>query len=116
MKTTLITGISRGTGKALAERFLTEGYAVIGTSQDGTLDYTHKNLNVLKLEITSTESIEKCMIDMSALLKDSKIDILINNIGVLEDNDDMKVVVEKLRSTLEVNLIGTINFTFWKFL
>jgi len=31
MKNVLITGISRGIGKALAQKFLSEGYFVIGT-------------------------------------------------------------------------------------
>ncbi len=113
MKTILITGISRGIGCALAHKFLDEGYFVIGTSQNGTIDYTHQNLNIFKLEITSTDSIETCVTNISSLIqnRNSKIDILINNIGTLEDDNETKVIVEKLRTTLEVNLIGTINFT-----
>ena len=113
MKTILITGISRGIGRALGHKFLNEGYFVIGTSQNGTVDYTHENLNVFKIEITSTDSIETCIAGISSLIQknNSKIDILINNIGTLEDDNEIKVIIEKLRTTLEVNLIGTINFT-----
>ena len=31
MKTVLITGVGKGIGKALVEKFLSEGYFVIGT-------------------------------------------------------------------------------------
>ncbi|KKR31351.1 MAG: Short-chain dehydrogenase/reductase SDR, partial [Candidatus Falkowbacteria bacterium GW2011_GWF2_39_8] len=35
MKNILITGTSRGIGKALAQKFLAEGFFVIGTSTKG---------------------------------------------------------------------------------
>ena len=109
MKTILITGIGRGIGKALAEKFLAEGYFVIGTYFSKPLSYTHENLLSYKLDLSSAENIETCSKEI--LETKRKIDILINNAGVLEDEDETQVIVEKLRKTLEVNLIGTIDFT-----
>lgn len=109
MQTVLITGVSKGIGKALAQKFLAEGYFVIGTSLDGTLDYTHSNLVVYQLDLSAHESISQCVDVVGKVEKN--IDILINNAGCLFDEDETTVVVEKLRKTLEVNLIGTVNLT-----
>ncbi len=47
MKTVVITGVSRGIGRAIAERFLENGDFVIGTSTSGESSIEHKNLTVL---------------------------------------------------------------------
>lgn len=109
MKNILITGISKGIGKALAQRFLKEGYFVFGTSTNGQTDFTHENLSVLKLELTSEETISQCS---SAILQSGKkLDILINNAGALIDEEETTVIIPKLRKTLEINLIGPIDLT-----
>jgi len=109
MKNVLITGISRGIGKALAQKFLAEGYFVIGTSTSGKIDFTHENLVAYKLDLSSSKSITECVTEIGKLGK--QIDILMNNAGALFDDDETVIVIEKLRKTLEVNLIGTIDFT-----
>jgi len=112
-KTVLITGVGRGIGKALAEKFLAENYNVIGTSQTGTVDFEHKNLKVFKLDLSVSESIKKCTDDISSTLNknNSKIDFLINNAGAMPDSEEIHVIIDKLRKTLEINLIGTIDLT-----
>ncbi len=109
MKTVLITGIGKGIGKALAEKFLNEGHVVIGTYLQNTTPPARSNLFVYQLDLASSESMIRCVREISALGK--RIDILINNAGVLLDEEETSVVVEKLRKTLDVNLIGTIDFT-----
>lgn len=109
MKTALITGIGRGIGKALAEKFLQEGYFVFGTAQSGSADYSHGNLKIVQLDLTDPSSIQKCVETIST--SNTKINIMINNSGTLEDNDDTHVIIDKLRKTLEVNLIGAIDLT-----
>ena len=109
MKTALITGCGRGIGKALAERFLHEGYAVIGTAQTGKVDYSNDNLKIYKLDLTSHRSIEECATEIRE--SGAKIDVHINNSGTLEDEEETAVKIDKLRQTLEVNLIGTIDLT-----
>jgi len=113
MKTVLITGVSKGIGRALAEKFLNEGFKVIGTSTTGKVDYSHQALSIHQLELTSPESIDKCCADIQRLetVINAPIDILINNAGAIFDDDETTVLVDKLRKTLEVNLIGTIDFT-----
>ncbi len=109
MKNVLITGISKGIGYALMERFLTEGYKVIGTYLNTPISYSHENLTMFKLDLLESQSIEKCVNDIAAL--EVKIDIVVNNAGALLDEDETRVNIEKLRETLEINLIGTIDWT-----
>lgn len=109
MKTVLITGISKGIGQALAEKFLSEGYFVIGTYFSSEAPSAHERRAAYPLDLSSSESIKQCAEMVAA--SGRKIDILINCAGVLLDEDETNVVVEKLRATLQINLIGTIDFT-----
>ncbi len=108
MKTVLITGVSRGIGKALAQKFLAEEYFVIGTSTKGTTDITNKNLLVFQLNLTDSKSIEACAHKILDLKK--PIEILINNAGTATSERE-GIKMDILRNTLETNLIGPIDFT-----
>ena len=109
MKTVLITGAGRGIGRADAEKFLQEGYFVVGTTTDGTCGFSHENLKIVQLDLTNHDSIFACADAIQSFGK--KINILINNAGVVYDLDSTLVTIENLRKTLEVNLIGTVEFT-----
>lgn len=108
MKTVVITGASRGIGKALAERFLHEGYRVIGTSRSGIANIQHANLTMIPLELTDSNSRERCIQTFTHL--HAPIDILINNAGIWHPKDDQDAFdLDVLRETLEVNLLGPID-------
>lgn len=110
MKIILITGASRGIGKALAQKFLDVGNIVIGTSRNGTADFHHENLTIVPLELTDERSREMCVQRIAESGK--KIDILINNAGMWHEKDDQSVIdISVLRETLEANLLGPIDFT-----
>lgn len=109
MNTVFITGIGRGIGKELALKFLQDGSLVYGTSTSGTTDYTHENLTCVALDLSSPESISSCIQKIQVL--GVQFNLLINNAGILLDEDEKTLVSDLLRRTLEVNLIGTSDFT-----
>ena len=111
MKTILITGASRGIGKALAQRFLKNGDFVIGTSTSGIANWKDKNLTIFKLNLSESKNIEDCAEKVRRMKK--KIDILVNNAGIVVEDEINKSAtdIKYLRETLEVNLIGTVDFT-----
>ena len=71
-----ITGVSRGLGKAAAEKFLQEGYSVIGIGRSSALQ--HPNYAFIACDLSNAEAI-------SALAFDAVEDeiILINNAGLI---------------------------------
>jgi len=105
-----ITGASRGIGRALAERFLSNGDFVIGTSITGQADFQHDNLIFLPLDLSFSNSIVECLERFLAL--DKKIDVVINNAGILLDDwNGSGFNVQMLRDTLKVNLISQVDLT-----
>lgn len=109
MKTTVVTGASRGIGRAIAEKFLQEGWQVFGTSTDGRSSIKHLNFKAYKLNLETSKSIDQLV--KTLLAQKVKIDVLINNAGVYLDDDDFPIPKRSLRKTLEVNLIGMILLT-----
>lgn len=95
---------------ATAKKFLNEGYFVIGTSTSGGSDFKHDNLKIFQLDLSNSESIKTAAEHISQFRK--KIDILVNNAGInVEEWEEVVLDISKLRQTLDVNLIGTANFT-----
>ena len=109
MNTVLITGTDKGIGKALCEKFLSEGFFVIGTYFSKPSFVMHSQFVGIQLNLAEAASMTACIETVKVLGR--KIDILINNAGVLMDEEQTSVEVDRLRKTLEVNLIGTIDFT-----
>jgi len=109
MSTVFITGIGRGIGKVLAQKFLEQGHEVYGTSTSGTTDLENKSLHCFKLDLGSAESIRSCIEE----IKETGVtfELLINNAGILLDEEETSLISDLLRQTLEVNLIGTSDFT-----
>lgn len=108
MNTVLITGVDKGIGHALMRKFLGEGHFVIALFYANRPE-PNENLKDFALDLGKPESIASCVWAITNFGR--KIDILVNNAGILADEEETSVVVEKLRKTLEVNIIGTIDFT-----
>jgi NAD(P)-dependent dehydrogenase (short-subunit alcohol dehydrogenase family) len=110
MNTAVITGASRGIGKATAAEFFHHGWSVIGTSTSGR-GWSHDHLSWIALDLAESRSIATAA---DAITSRGAFDVLINNAGTMprggaENSGD--IAVSALREVLEVNLIGTIDFT-----
>ncbi len=109
MNSVLITGAGRGIGKELSLRFLGAGYRVWGTTTSGDADFSHENLQMLQLDLRSPESIKTCVQEL--ISSGERFDIAVNNAGALLDENEKTLKTDLLRQTLEINLIGTSDFT-----
>ena len=109
MKTAVITGTSQGIGRALAEKFMAEGWFVIGTAVSGINISDSINFKGYDLDLSLTESISSFA---SSLIEQGVvIDMLINNAGVCLDEFNDYVDMQKLRDTFEVNFFGLVDLT-----
>lgn len=109
-KTALITGASKGIGKALAKKMLNEGFIVIGTSRSGKInDIEGKDFHSIKLDLSNPGSIENAHKEI--LKKFKGIDILINNAGIGPDLYTYYPERKSFNLTFDINVNGTVFFT-----
>jgi NAD(P)-dependent dehydrogenase (short-subunit alcohol dehydrogenase family) len=98
-KTILITGTSRGLGRALVNEALRRGAKrVYAGTRNGVLEHTDKRVIPLKLDVTNLSQIKQAAEEVDTL------DVLINNAGmaIFEDLSNAEVIVQHF----DVNLLG----------
>ncbi len=110
-KTAIITGASRGIGKAIAIKYAEYG-AFVGInylSNDKQAIDTLKNVEkaggdgiLLKGDISKPEQVEKIINDF--LKKTDNIDVLVNNAGIYIRNKLNEITYEKWNKVIETNL------------
>jgi 3-oxoacyl-[acyl-carrier protein] reductase len=110
-KTVLITGASRGIGKAILESFNNE-YFIIGTgTSESSVQSILENLKSMniegesfKLDLGDRDSIK----ELTSLLDSKEIypDILINNAGITRDNIMLRMKDDEWDNVIDVHLNG----------
>jgi NAD(P)-dependent dehydrogenase (short-subunit alcohol dehydrogenase family) len=109
-KIAIITGASKGIGKAIAERMYAEGYQCI------LVDLDEENGKKLESELKDRSeyvacniSDEKSVSDLFSLVKSKygRLDALVNNAGIILDNMIWKMSVDDFDKVINVNLKGT---------
>jgi len=117
-KTALITGASRGIGKAIALKFATEGanVAFSDLNRDENMDALEKELTALGVkgigytsDASSFEQSEKLIADV--LAEFGSIDILVNNAGITRDGLLLRMEEKDWDLVMSVNLKSVFNLT-----
>ena len=106
----LITGASRGIGKAIAMEFATRGITIIGTAttQSGAeqiseyLELKNADGVGMELDVSEGESIERLFSSISEKFKEPT--ILVNNAGITKDNLLMRMKDDEWQSVIDTNL------------
>ena len=107
MKTALVTGASRGIGKAIAEKLKLDNYKVLGTAtSDSGVEKLYSNgIEGYLLNLNSKDSIDSFW---SQLEIDNKtISVLVNNAGITRDNIILRMSDEEWSDIMNVHLYGT---------
>ncbi|HIQ48097.1 MAG TPA: 3-oxoacyl-[acyl-carrier-protein] reductase [Aquifex aeolicus] len=113
-KVSLVTGSTRGIGKAIAEKLASAGSFVIITGTSGerakavaeeiSQKYSVKTLGV-EMNLLEEESINKAFKEIYSEFKG--IDILVNNAGITKDKLFLRMNLQDWEKVLKVNLTGT---------
>lgn len=107
----LITGVSSGFGRALAEAALAEGHKVVGTLRN---EEARKEFEALKpgsafgklLDVTDTAAIAPVVAEIEKQI--GPIDVLVNNAGYGHEGLVEESTMEDLRRQFEVNVFGPV--------
>jgi 3-hydroxy acid dehydrogenase / malonic semialdehyde reductase len=105
MRTALVTGASRGIGRAIAERLARDGYDVVAAARSrAELDEVVAAINAadgraraLVLDVTDPQAV-------AAALTGADVDVLVNNAGIGILKPFMELTAADWRHTLDVNV------------
>jgi NAD(P)-dependent dehydrogenase (short-subunit alcohol dehydrogenase family) len=104
----LITGASAGIGRAIAERFVRQGWTVLGTSRDPDRlrpEQRVAGVTYLRLDQADSTSIQECGTAAGP------IDVLVNNAGQSQGGPIEHLPEAAVRQLFQVDVFGPIELT-----
>ena len=107
-RTVLVTGATRGLGKALVEHFLAAGHTVIGCGR-GEPSVAHERYTHWRLDVTDDTAVSGMFAELKRTIV--TLDVLINNAGVANMNAVALTPIEAARRVIETNFLAAFNFT-----
>jgi 3-oxoacyl-[acyl-carrier protein] reductase len=117
-KTAIVTGASRGIGKAIALKYAQEGCNVAFTDlfEDENMKATEAELQALGVKAKGYASDASKFDDtervVNQIVEDfGRIDVLVNNAGITKDTLLMRMTEEQWDAVISVNLKSVFNFT-----
>ncbi|CAG9268391.1 Short-chain dehydrogenase/reductase [Paraburkholderia caribensis] len=110
-KTLLITGVSSGFGRALAEEALAAGHRVVGTVRSEQARHAFEALAPGKsvgrvLDVTDFEAIDGVVAEIEATV--GPIDVLVNNAGYGHEGVMEESPLDEMRRQFDVNVFGAV--------
>lgn len=106
----IVTGAAKGIGKAISKQLIEENYIVI------LVDVDEKNGEKLATELGESAKFTKCDISNKQEVKElfdsvkdnfRKIDVIVNNAGIIRDNMIWKMPENDFDQVVDINLKGT---------
>ena len=103
----LVTGATRGIGKAIAQQLVAQGVTVIGTATSDAgaasiSDYLGEHGQGMTLDVADDASIQAVLGAVES--RYGQLDILVNNAGITRDNLLMRMKDDEWDSVLDTNL------------
>lgn len=104
----LVTGASRGIGYAIAERLSLAGYTVYGGVRKKSFSQEY-HFFPIELDVKDQASIDQAI--STIVEKEGKIDVLVNNAGIMIYGSIENVTVDEAKEIFEVNFFGMMRIT-----
>jgi NAD(P)-dependent dehydrogenase (short-subunit alcohol dehydrogenase family) len=98
----LITGTSRGIGKALAQSLRDLGHTVYGSSRKAA----GEDPQLLRLDVTDPESCNRAVAEV--IKREGKLDVLINNAGFHLTGASEETTLDEIRDQMDLNFYGSL--------
>ncbi|XP_073514423.1 C-signal-like [Phyllobates terribilis] len=114
----LVTGSNRGIGFELINKFLCRSQPpqkIFATCRNPegarseelrNLASKHSNIVLLPLDATNIESVNKAVVEVEKYLNGSGLNLLINNAGVMSNENLDKVDADEMIDTFKTNVVG----------
>ena len=106
----IVTGATGGIGNSIIKKLYDAGANILATgTKKEKLDELKKNfenIKVLKFDISQTDNLENFIEDATKQLG-GKLDCLVNNAGITQDNLAIRMSIEEWKKVIDVNLTST---------
>lgn len=110
-RTIVLTGVSRGLGRALLEGFVARGHRVLGCARSeaaiAQLQQKYSNARLTAVDVADDEQVRQWS---RAVLQDATPDLLVNNAGLINEPANLwEISAAEFDSVVGVNLNGVAN-------
>ena len=106
----ILTGATGVIGNSILEKLISGGSNVLatGTNEDKLkkIKDKHRNVNILKFNISDHDKVEE-FVENSCKIFSNRIDVLINNAGITQDNLSIRMKEEEWKRVIDINLTST---------
>ena len=106
----IVTGATGGIGNSIIKKLYDAGANILATgTKDEKLQELKKkfqNIQTFKFDISQTENLENFIEDATKKLG-GKLDCIINNAGITQDNLAIRMSIEEWKKVIDINLTST---------